>query len=375
MLAGQTIVLFSAVPWSGLYARPQQLTTRFAQLGARVLFVEPAGSILSPLKNNLRPNSQALKQISQNIAVLTPPLIIPGGYALRLINRINQRWLWQVILRATRRLGWDPTMVWTHLPNTADLPMHGTTVYDCVDDHAAFSALSPLWRREVVIALENALLARATAVFASSEFLLERCRTLRPETQFIGNGVAVEHFLPAASGPTGSLGLPSPVIGFYGGIGPWLDVELVVEVAALRPDYNFVLIGPVENGLRLPAIPKNVHLLGFLPYVELPPLLADFDVALIPFRRNEITQSVNPLKLYEYFAAGKPVIVADIPELTRWKPLVYAASTPLEWVSQIDAALTEPAGLKLTRQQVARDNSWDVKVHTIVQTLEGLAHA
>ena len=138
MLTGKTLVLLSAVSWSGLHARPQHLATRFASMGAQVLFVEPAGSFLSPLKQRDIPKTSSVREVASNIAVLTPPLLLPAGYGWSTVNRINQALLWRSIRSASRQLGWKIDMVWTHLPGAADLPTNLPLVYDCVDDHAAF---------------------------------------------------------------------------------------------------------------------------------------------------------------------------------------------------------------------------------------------
>ena len=369
MLRGQTIVLLSAVPWSGLHARPQHLATRFANMGANVLFVEPACSFLSPLKQRDLPLTGSRRQVGPSIVVLTPPLLVPAGYGWHPINRLNQVLLWRSICSAARQVGWEIDLVWTHLPGTADLPTDLPLVYECVDDHAAFSQMSYLWRQTVVEQLEHKLLQRAWRVFASSELLLSKCSRVRSDAVLVGNGADVEHFAVCAQGYSAALAMSHPIVGFYGGVGPWIDLDLIAGAAALRPDLNFVVIGPVDSAVKQPERLPNLHFLGFVAYQALPQYLADFDVALVPFRNVGVTQSVNPLKLYEYFAAGKPVIVPDIPELTRWQPLVYVATTAAELVEQVEQSLKEPSELKVSRQMVAAENSWEAKVADILKVL------
>ena len=338
-------------------------------MGAQVLFVEPAGSFLSPLKQRDIPKTSSVREVASNIAVLTPPLLLPAGYGWSTVNRINQALLWRSIRSASRQLGWKIDMVWTHLPGAADLPTNLPLVYDCVDDHAAFSQISYLWRQEVVERLEHRLLQRAWRVFASSELLLLKCRQVRSDAALVGNGADLDHFAVATQGYSGILEMEHPIIGYYGGIGPWVDVDLIAGAAASRPELNFVMIGPVDSAVTQPTKVPNLHFLGFVPYKTLPKYLADFDVALVPFKNNGVTQSVNPLKLYEYFAAGKPVIVADIPELVRWQPLVYVANDVEGLLVEIDKALKESGELKAARQKVARENSWDAKVADILRLM------
>jgi len=361
----RTVVLFSAVPWDGLFARPQQLARGFVANGARVLFVEPSASLLAPLKRPelaRKPFGSTPRFIEDALAVVTPPLVLPGGYASRAVNKLNQAYLAHFLRRALAELGWRPTAVLTHLPGTADFPAPWPQAYDCVDDHAAFAALSPLWRREVVLAMERDLLQRARCVFASADILVKYCQRVRPDTRYVGNGAAVAHFAAAARAKTGVSGLDGPVIGFYGGLGPWVDVALVCEAAVLAPDLTFLLIGPLELGLAWPKLPPNVYHRGLTPYSELPRYLADFDVAMIPFKNTPLTQSVNPIKLYEYFAAGKPVLVTAIPELTRWEGLVYPFTTAEELVFSARVALKEEPAFAAKRQAVAAQHTWEAKV-------------
>ncbi len=363
--AVRTIVLFSAVPWDGIFARPQQLARGFVANGARVLFVEPSASLLAPLKRPelaRRPFGSAPRFTEDALAVVTPPLVLPGGYSARAVNKLNQRYLAQFLRGVLAELRWQPTAVLTHLPGTADFPAPWPLAYDCVDDHAAFAELSPLWRRDVVLAMERDLLRRARCVYASSDVLVKHCQSIRPDVRYVGNGAAVAHFAAAARAKSGVSGLQGPVIGYYGGLGPWVDVALVRGAALFAPDLNFLLIGPKEPGLAWPDMPPNVLYKGLTPYSELPRYLADFDVAMIPFKNTPLTQSVNPIKLYEYFAAGKPVLVASIPELTRWEGLVYPFTTAGELVSCARAALKEAPALAAKRQAVAAEHTWEAKV-------------
>jgi len=370
LLAGKTLVLLSAVPWNGLYARPQQFSTRLAAMGVRVLFVEPAASMLSPLKERSIPTRSSVREIAPNLIVFTPPLLLPFSYALRLVNLVNQAWLWRSICRAAKQVGWSIDYIFTHVPGTADLPAHQPIIYDCVDDHAAFSTTSYLWRRELVLELEQKLLQRAWRVFASAEALLKNCLKLRPDTLLIGNGADIKHFAPAGQKASGIVDMHHPIVGFYGGIGPWINLDMIAEAAKLRLDISFIMLGPVDSAVKLPAPLPNLRFTGLMPYAKLPDYLADFDVALVPFKNTELTQSVNPLKLYEYFAAGKPVIVPDIPELTRWHPLVYVANNSAELLQQIASALNEDPVLADKRRKAAQDNSWEAKLAALLEGLK-----
>jgi len=372
---GKTIILISAVPWEGIAARPHHFAREFADRGNKVLFVEPPITWLSPLKKPALAEKIHFGQVrllGENLASLTPPPALPGGYRWRSFNRINQLTLARSVKRALRNLKWPQGIIFTHLPGTADYPWEEPIIYDCVDDHAAFSEYSSLWKKVLVNEMEKVLLERARGVLASSQMLWERCRKVRSDILLVGNGADADHFASAALGKTGRLGATNRIAGFYGGIGPWVDLELIFRAAGLLPEWLFYLAGPIESSVRLPKLPPNVRMPGLVAYADLPSILADFDAALIPFRLNELTASVNPLKLYEYFAAGKPVLVTPIPELTRWGRLVYPFSTAEELAESLPRALQEAAELKTERQKVAMEHSWSAKLDTILRYLDGL---
>lgn len=362
MFADKTIVFFSAVPWDGLYARPQQISSRLAARGSRVLFIEPPWTYLSPLK---RPellvtwrNAPRVRVVRDNLAVYTPRPLLPGGNLWRLLNRQNQRSLHAQISEATRDLGWQVDLLWSHLPGAADWPVDTPILYECVDDHAAFGGIASA---NAVTAMENDLIIRARAVFATAHSLLARCREIRPDVQLSANGADYLHFAKAAQRQAAD----AVSIGFYGGIGPWLDLELVCSTARLMPDARFTLVGPLEPGAEVSGAPANVEFTGFRPYNELPSLLAQFDVVMIPFKVNALTRAVNPVKLYEYFSAGKPTLVTPLPELQRFAPLVYVVDAPEDFLEAVASALAEPPELALARQAVARGASWDARLDEI----------
>jgi glycosyltransferase involved in cell wall biosynthesis len=366
---GKNIVVMSAVPWDGLYARPQQLSVRFVQRGARVFFVEPPWSLLSPVKQPALLRTWAMRnrvrRVEQDLVVYTPPPVLPGHNLCRFINRLNQRILHRAIERQLKLLGWELDLLWSHLPGSADFPGQAVTVYECVDDHAAFGGLAD---PRVVHAMEDELLRRACSVFASSQRLWERCHKLRPDVLLVGNGADYHHFSQAAV--SGDKLNETIVVGFYGGIGPWIDIGLIFSAADMLPHHRFVMVGPVEPGVDISAAPANVEFPGLMKYADLPGVLAGYDVAMIPFKVNDITSSVNPIKLYEYFSAGKPVIVTPTEELLRFGDLVYPVSDPEGFVSAVEQALQEKPELALRRQKLAQRESWEQKLSAIENHLE-----
>jgi glycosyltransferase involved in cell wall biosynthesis len=215
--------------------------------------------------------------------------------------------------------------------------------------------------------MEDALIRRAQAVFATASRLLSRCQRIRPDVHLVPNGADYGHFCSAAIKSTDDI----LRVGFYGGIGPWLDLRLVFATARLMPEARFVMVGPVEPGADVTGTPDNVEFLGLKPYAELPEILAQFDVVMIPFKVSALTEAVNPIKLYEYFSAGKPTIVTPLPELVKFSPLVYVVSTPDEFREGVIMSLDEPAEMSTRRQSVARAASWDARLDEIEHHIGG----
>lgn len=368
MLDGKTIVCLSAVDWSGaIWARPQQLMSRFARMN-RVLYVEPPVTFLSPLKNRalwrrFGAARRGPRPAADNIFVWTPPVFLPFGSRYRAVNRINQRLLARSLRRVLAGLGMERPLLWTYLPNTADLLGHlpaELLCYDCVDEHAEFTGFS----RAVVRAMEDELLAKADVVFASARTLYEAKKAKASSIHLLPNAADVEPFRRATAEelpcPPEMAEMTGPVLGFVGGVHDWLDLALLRAVAAAKPEWNFVFIGPVNTDTAPLAALPNVRFLGSRPYREVPAYVRQFTVALIPFKINELTVNVNPVKLYEYLAAGKPVVATPLPELAPFAGIIYRAGDPESFRAAVEKAIAEDGPERRERRfTAAAANSWD----------------
>jgi len=170
--------------------------------------------------------------------------------------------------------------------------------------------------------------------------------------------------------------LPHPVLGFHGWVADWVDLKLIAGVARLRPEWSIVLVGRADGDLSPVRGLANVHVLGLRPYERLPEYLHGFDVALLPFAVNELTLASNPLKLREYLAAGLPVVAAPLPEVKRMGAMVALASTPDEYVREIESYLARGVrGPSLERARAMAGESWEAKATQIEAWLRELAPA
>ena len=285
-------------------------------------------------------------------------------------------------------------------------------IYHVVDEYSAYPGLSPAQAQRQAD-LDRQLTARADLVFCTAQSLVDARLPLNPHTHYMPNAVDYEAFRRAidatgldtaaptrptgldTAAPTRPTGLdtaaptrptqstnlpiyPSPVLAVVGGINAKVDLALLAEVATRRPDWRIELIGPLGYGLdaeelaRLRALP-NVRLAGAVPPEQAPLAMAGCDVGLIPYKLNEQTRHVNPLKVYEYLAAGRPVVATPLPELRQFQPLVRLAGDVDGFIAAVEAALAEgdaPQAMA-ARLAMAAANSWDVRVERMVALVEG----
>jgi hypothetical protein len=183
------------------------------------------------------------------------------------------------------------------------------------------------------------------------------------------HGVDFEHFASAWKTdlpiPYELADIPKPLVGFFGLVHHWIDVDLISRVAAMRPGYSFVLIGDckvdVSNLRRLP----NVHLLGRRDYSALPAYCARFDAAILPFMQSAMTVSINPVKMYEYLAAGLPVVSTPLPESSRFPTAIHIARTPLEFALGCDAAVAIGKRDAARISGLVQNDTWTARVEQL----------
>ncbi len=289
----------------------------------------------------LRRVASGLKPIHERMSQLTP-LVIPGARDAR-VRRLNERLVVAQIKRAVRsmRKPNQPVQLWTFAPDVDFLAGRfgeERLIYYCVDDFAAFEGFDA----KAIEAAENRLMERADVVLATSRPLMQKCERLHPNAHLVRHGVDHGHFASAleiSELPSELRDISRRIAGFVGLIDHWFDSHLMHDVATRLSDISFVLIGDVRVELGPLADLPNVHLLGRKPYAELPNYLAHFDVGLIPFVRNQLTESVNPIKLREYLAAGLPVVSTNLPEVRRYSEYAQLADAPQAFAQSISAAI------------------------------------
>ncbi|OFW59770.1 MAG: hypothetical protein A2133_10475 [Actinobacteria bacterium RBG_16_64_13] len=225
---------------------------------------------------------------------------------------------------------------------------------------------------------DDELTRRADLVITTSENLRSTREALNPYTYTVLNAADVEIFNRALDPdlplPADLAAIPTPRLGAVGLHDSRLDLDALEALAQADPSWQIVLIGPLKPGQvdeeRLRAL-KNVHLLGEKPRADLPGYLKGLAVALVPYKSNELTRNIFPLKLFEYLAAGLPVVAGGLPELSRFAGTIGIASTPGEYPGLVRQAIAGDGPEKrVARVALAAENTWDHRVEQISMLVE-----
>jgi glycosyltransferase involved in cell wall biosynthesis len=376
--------MLEAIPFEGSMQRHQHLAREMARY-VPVVYVESTPSRLRRLLDGrlldpaLRAHKRGLRDAGGNLKLFKSPPCVPrtSGYR-RSADGTSRRTAQALIpLLPPDR----PLILWLFSPTAVGalgLYDEMLSVFDCFDAFGEFPG-EERFRDEVKAAMLEAA-ERADLVLATSEELRARLDKANPNTVIVQNGCEPDHFATGGKEPVSGASildmsaLPRPIIGYMGDIAPWVDLELVAHVARRHRDWSIVLLGPWKQELGIVKREPNVYAPGSVPYEELPCYARQFDIGTIPFALTELTRVVNPLKLYEYFAMGIPVVSTALPEATRHEDLVYIASTPDEFVSLLEVALKESRGApsRSRRVALARQNSWRGRGEVIRGLLEDL---
>lgn len=346
--AERPLIIFPpSLDWhTQLFQRPQQLAIALARQGALVFYLQPNPVPTAPVFQEIQPGLYLCNTSPEALTDFVAPTIY-----LLTWNRAHEK-------------AFDNPQI----------------IYDYVDDIAVFEGNYTTMKRD-----HERLVRTARLVLTTAERLYRQTLPLRNDALLCPNGVVIDHFkqarqpiagaIDAADAPGDLRAILSegkPVIGYYGALAAWFDYPLLDSLCNLRSDLEFVLIGPDYDGSLPPALLEhpNLHWLGVKPYEQLPRYLLYFTVAMIPFQLNDITHSTSPLKLFEYMAGGKPVVITPMEESMR-TPGVLVASDVHSFSQQIDRALIlrhDPAYL-LQLEQVSEQNTWDIRARQILSAL------
>jgi glycosyltransferase involved in cell wall biosynthesis len=346
------LVCFSHLRWDFVWQRPQHLLSRAAKHYNVLIIEEPV----------FKPGVTAHMDISdrpQGVMIAVP--VLPEGLAHEDVVAEQHDLIEGLIGREAK----SPRVFWYYTPMamafTSDLECD-LCIYDNMDELSLFRGAS-----QELLDLESALFARCDLVFTGGMSLYEAKKSRHRSVHGFPSSIEFDHFSKARSikkDPADQAHIPHPRLGFFGVIDERMDVDLVAQVAELRPDWQFVMIGPVVkiDPASLPQRP-NIHWLGGKSYNELPQYLAGWDVGFMNFALNEATKFISPTKTPEFLAAGVPVVSTPITDVVRpygEKGLVEIAKDAQEVVAKVEAILARPkeAWLAKVDRHLAA-GSWD----------------
>jgi UDP-galactopyranose mutase len=302
------MLCFSHLRWDFVFQRPQHLMSRFAADMPVVYWEEPV---------DVAPGEAPTLQVRDaqscpNVRIAVPHL--PQGMS----DEQRDAALKQLLDDYVARLR-GPLVAWYYTPMMLSFSRAldaSAVVYDCMDELSKFR-----FAPESLLDLEQELIGKADLVFTGGSSLYEAKKDRHDRVHLFPSSVDRDHFGQARAAidePADQAGLPRPRLGFFGVIDERFDIELLDRIAAMRPAWSFVMVGPVVK-IAPEDLPRhrNIHYLGAKAYAELPAYLAGWDVALMPFAMNESTQFISPTKTPEYLAGGKPVVSTPVRDVVR----------------------------------------------------------
>lgn len=348
----QDLVCFSHLRWNFVYQRPQHLMSRFAK-HFRVFFIE------EPIFNGSTNNLQVTLS-EENVWIIVPHL----NNNLSDQEKTNAQK--DLLSKLFRNMRIESYLFWYYTPmalSISDYFEPELIIYDCMDELSAFK-----YAPAELKLLEVEMFQKADLIFTGGHSLYEVKKSLHSNIYPFPSSIEKEHFSLArqiSSDPSDQRNIPHPRIGFFGVIDERMNIDLIATIAAQKPEWHFVMIGPVVK-IDPESLPRaqNIHYLGGKTYQELPAYLSGWDIAMIPFVLNESTRFISPTKTPEYLSAGKPVISTSITDVVNpygINTLVCIADTPEEFISCIQSELNQADKAKWLEQVDAflADNSWD----------------
>lgn len=346
------VIVFPVVDWDFLFQRPQHLSVALSRRGHRVFY----------LSTKLEPEYYLHDLEYAEVAPSIWTVHLPGGAQQpNIYQDVPNELQISAMLAGLQRMreifeiGSTVSLIdypfWTPV---AERLTNNVSLYDCMDDYASFANSGLPARVMEAQAVRNSDIAICSSIHLQQQLFLRTGRL----PALIRNGVDFSHYETA---PTRLALTPDGrTAGYWGATAEWTDIELLIHAALSLPDVRFVLIGDVMrvDVSRLAALP-NVILLGRVPYESLPAYLHAFDVCLLPYRICEYALASDPMKVWEYMSAGKPVVAVRFPEIERLASLITLTSTPEEFVQGIREALSRPDDVRANAcRDFARANTW-----------------
>jgi teichuronic acid biosynthesis glycosyltransferase TuaH len=378
-------VFVSLEPWDEIWRRNQFICDGLLRKSTetKILFVQPPFDNSYALRAGNFGNFQhSPSRIScgygERLQLFTPTKWFPNS--LPLGRAWNEKYLLSQIKKTLRGLNWLPTHLWINQHEAAhllDADIAPQSIYDITDDWTKFSGNQS---QLDVITNQDATLCNSCdyVIVCSQQLFDDKASLVDPERlHMIPNGVHVDHYVTVTDHSKQlhplTLDWQRPVFGYTGTIhGDRVDVDLVAQIAKSNPNATIAMVGPNllagEDRTRL-LKHSNIVFTGAMPYSELPEIMRAFDVCMVPHLVTPFTESLNPIKLWEYLAAGKPIVSTNVSGFRDFPDLVHVAESYDVFLKNLDIALNEDSSIAVARQTVAQQHSWDKRIDQVIQIL------
>ena len=377
------LIFVSMEDWDDIWRRNQFVCAGFARRfpDQKILFVGLARDVSNRLRRlkfaELRGEATRTVPDYPNITVTRPLKFLPNS--LTIGRRINDRMFRAHVRKVAARLGMKQPVLWLN-PHSA-VHMAGrmgerAVIYDITDDWISLTQSEALTR---LTTQQDALLCKqADAVIVCSQKLFDLKKDLARNLHLIPNGVDAEHYSCVVDGtgplPKETQAWTKPVLGYTGTIHPdRVDLPLIEEIAKKLTSGSIALIGPShvsEEWRERLAKLGNVYFTGPVPYARLPQMMRAFDICITPHRVTPFTESLNPIKLWEYLAAGKPILSTDVAGFRDYPQFVRIVSNAEEFVTAIHDALHEAPDKQAERRRESLRHSWEARLDAIMEVIE-----
>ena len=356
---------------------------KFARAGNKVIFVNSISmglpglahkDLLPRIKRKLGSYSKLARETADGITVVSPASLPFFGSATA--RKINRRLLGSQIKRLARSRGLAKPILWIAIPTAADMigtldesavVYHVSDKYDAnTMDHATDPAL--------IRRLHEQAIDAADLIFYSGRKLFSEAKRGCERSHLLEQGVDYDHWRRVRETPVAPeiAQIPRPRIGYFGAIEPWLvDQELIKRASRERPEWHWIFIGNKSRGLEIEDLP-NVHFLPSVPYADLPAYAAGFDVCVLPWETEQsFTSYGSAIKVREYLATGKPVVISPLPEYEPMREVLRIARTRDDFLRLVEEALHENDAAAVARRQASvASGTWDARAEWVSGLIE-----
>lgn len=356
----RAIVVFPNIPWSYRWQRPQQIFSRLGQKNYNIFYISPFTSDEEYLTEVSKGVYEVHVRSDQEMDVLRD-LEISEGVAIDYFNSI-QRLIGEYLDDNAQTFVLHP--VWW---NVVEKDITSEIVYDMMDLYAGFKEAKPK-----LVEAEEMLVKKSRLVLTTADNLYKYAKGLNKNVTMIRNGCDLERFTDLKKNGELDAFKDRPIIGYFGALHDWFDVEGMEYAIKNNPDKYFMFIGNIDSKkIRRLFRFKNAYFLGEVKHEELGGYLAYFNVCTIPFILNDLIKSTNPVKFYEYIASGKPVVSSRLPELEKHTDICYLYDNKEEFSKYIYKALYDDEKETVQkRKEVAKENSWEERVNLLDEVIK-----